>query len=71
MAKPKNSVSFCCPRFEEAVKEKEIYHSPDDDETEWYVDMLWHLYYCPFCGKFIKGNGWGEYHQEYPPDAPK
>ncbi|MDH3455038.1 MAG: hypothetical protein OEL80_07795 [Desulfuromonadales bacterium] len=61
---PKNQeLTFCCERFEEAVEEHEIYHSPDNDETEWYIDMLWHLYYCPFCGTFIKGKGWGEYHK--------
>ena len=55
-----NRYQFCCDRFKEAVDLKEIIHADDNDETEWFVKELWHLYYCPFCGAFIKGKGWGD-----------
>jgi hypothetical protein len=51
----------CCERFGEAVKAKEIIHSDQNDETEWFINNLWHIYYCPFCGAFVKGKGWGQY----------
>lgn len=51
---------LCCTKFEECVKRGEIAHSDEFDETEWYVPNWYHLYYCPFCGKFIKGKGYGE-----------
>ncbi|MFC1646025.1 hypothetical protein ACFL2Y_02470 [Candidatus Omnitrophota bacterium] len=51
---------YCCQRFAEYVKEKEIIYSTND-ETEWFVPNFGHLYFCPFCGAFIKGKGWGNY----------
>ena len=51
----------CCDRFAEAVKAKEIIHSDQNDETEWFINDLWHIYYCPFCGANVKGEGWGQY----------
>ena len=55
----------CCGRFKEAAKHEEICFSYSDtnkiDETAWYIDKLWHIYYCPFCGKFIKGEGFGDF----------
>ncbi|WP_224981294.1 hypothetical protein [Geomonas agri] len=34
------------------------------DETEWLLPEWLHIYYCPFCGSFIKGEGFGTYHEE-------
>lgn len=53
-------MDFCCKRFQECVNIGEIVHSSELDETEWYIPSWHHLYYCPFCGKFIKGRGFGE-----------
>jgi hypothetical protein len=52
---------LCCERFAEAIKAKEIIHADQNDETEWFISELGHLYYCPFCGAYVKGKGWGEY----------
>ena len=38
------------------------------DNTEWAVQGFYHLYYCPFCGTFIKGRGWGRYDEKFVPD---
>src|SRR5271157_1578214 len=57
MAKTK----YCCERFSEALKNNEVVHGSKNDETEWFIDGLWHIYYCPFCGASIKGRGWGDY----------
>jgi hypothetical protein len=51
----------CCERFADAVNAKEIIHSDENDETEWFINDLWHIYYCPFCGAYVKGKGWGRY----------
>jgi hypothetical protein len=48
------STGSCCARFAEVIKLNEILHSEDHDETEWYFDGLWHIYYCPFCRSNIK-----------------
>jgi len=56
-----NQKDHCCERFAEAVKAKEIIHSDQNDETEWFINDLWHIYYCPFCGASVKGKGWGQY----------
>ncbi len=56
--------SYCCNRFEVAVEEGYIIKAEDYDETEWYFPELGHLYYCPFCGKDIKGVGFGEYNED-------
>ena len=53
--------NHCCTRFSEAVAAEEIMHSADNDETEWFIDGLWHIYFCPFCGTDVRGSGWGEY----------
>ena len=57
-------MKYCCVRFKEAVDEKEIVHADSDDETESYIPELWHLYFCPFCGAFVKGQGWGKIDQK-------
>ncbi len=65
--KRKHTKKYCCERFTECVEEGSIFHCGEDDETEWAVKDFYHLYYCPFCGNFIKGQGWGEYDtQELP-----
>jgi hypothetical protein len=65
------TLKYCCTRFAEAVNEKEIKHSSSNDETEWFIDGLWHLYYCPFCGSFIKGKGYGKYEANYKEESTK
>jgi hypothetical protein len=62
-AKHKNK--HCCERFAECVKERSIFHCSEDDETEWAVKDFYHLYFCPFCGSFIKGKGWGKNDKKY------
>jgi hypothetical protein len=61
----------CCERFFEWYESGEIGYAyeeySDIDETEWYVNTFAHLYYCPFCGAFIKGHGFGTYDEKYPP----
>ena len=59
--------AYCCARFARCVREASIQHCGTKDETEWAVPSFYHLYYCPFCGKFIKGRGWGTYEKKYPP----
>jgi len=55
----------CCARFADCVTRGEIRHAARRDETEWYVDGWVHLYYCPFCGRHIKGKGFGTYDKEH------
>lgn len=52
---------YCCERFEDSVRHKEISHAKGSDETEWYIEGGSHIYFCPYCGQLIKGIGWGEY----------
>jgi hypothetical protein len=62
---------LCCERFKDRYERGEISYAYQDhrniDETEWFISDLWHLYYCPFCGAFIKGHGFGNYDEKYPP----
>jgi hypothetical protein len=60
----KTKNKYCCKNFQESVKEKIFVHSSDKDETEWFMPEWFHIYYCPFCGAFIKGTGTGEYFKE-------
>jgi hypothetical protein len=66
-----DTMALCCERFKESYERGEISYSyensSDIDETEWYIDEFYHLYYCPFCGAFIKGHGSGNYDDKYPP----
>lgn len=66
-----NVQTFCCERFSESYERGEISYAYeknlDIDETEWFIDEFYHLYYCPFCGAFIKGHGFGNYEEKYPP----
>jgi len=63
---------LCCERFRDAYAAGEILYAYKEtsriDETAWIIDGLWHMYYCPFCGAFIKGQGFGDYDERYPPD---
>ncbi|MCK5145839.1 hypothetical protein KAR48_03735 [bacterium] len=60
---------YCCKRFGFYVADKVIHnifdHTDEVDETEWVAEELGHLYYCPYCGKNIKGNGFGTYDEEH------
>ena len=56
---------YCCDHFRESVTEGKIEKANDSpDETEWLLPEWLHIYYCPFCGSFIKGEGFGSYHEE-------
>lgn len=56
---------YCCERFKEAVSEGKIKHADDiPDETEWYLPETGHIYFCPFCGKPLKGEGFGTYDED-------
>jgi len=63
--------TFCCERFGEFYDSGEIHYAYERhsniDETEWIIDGFAHLYYCLFCGAFIKGHGFGIYDEKYPP----
>ena len=57
--------TYCCERFREAVYEGKIKHADDiPDETEWYLPETGHIYFCPFCGKLVKGEGFGTYDED-------
>lgn len=58
------NVKYCCESFEESVIEGKIMKSENMDETEWYFPEWLHIYYCPFCGANIKGEGYGEVSSE-------
>ncbi len=61
-------LKYCCERFKESVEtDKVIARATDPDETEWFINEGGHIYYCPFCGAFIKGKGFGNYDEKYPP----
>lgn len=62
-------MKYCCERFKISVTEQKVISRAEDspDETEWYLNEGMHLYYCPFCGTFIKGEGFGDYDNYYPP----
>ena len=63
--------TFCCERFGEFYDSGKIHYAYERhsniDETEWIIDGFAHLYFCPFCGAFIKGHGFGNYDKKYPP----
>jgi hypothetical protein len=56
---------ICCERFKEFYETGDIVFAyaktQEIDETQWLVNGLAHLYYCPFCGEYIKGRGFGVY----------
>jgi len=51
---------YCCDRFKDTVLEKKVLRAKGFDETEWYFPEWLHLYFCPFCGSNIQGNGFGK-----------
>jgi len=54
--------TYCCFRFQESVKvDKTIMKATGYDETEWFLPHGGHIYFCPFCGRKIKGKGFGTY----------
>ena len=61
---------YCCERFKKSVETDKVILKASDipDETEWYLNEGGHIYYCPFCGAFIKGEGFGNYNEKYPRD---
>jgi hypothetical protein len=59
--------NYCCERFANAVSEREIISAAKNDETAWFINKLWHIYYCPFCGASVKGKGWGKYNNKQQP----
>ena len=65
-----NESKLCCERFAEWYHSGEIQYAYENhtniDETEWIIDGMAHIYYCPFCGAFIKGHGFGNFDQKYP-----
>lgn len=67
----KKASNLCCERFEEFYLSGEIHYAYENhasiDETEWVISELAHMYFCPFCGAFIKGHGFGNYDEKYPP----
>jgi hypothetical protein len=59
------AATYCCERFKEAVSEGNIRHADDiPDETEWYLPETGHIYFCPFCGSHVKGDGFGTYDKD-------
>ena len=58
-------IIFCCDTFKDMYEifdpEHEILvFTHKFDETQWYIRGLAHLYFCPFCGSYIVGKGFGE-----------
>ena len=56
--------NYCCERFADAAREREIIPASEKDETAWFINRLWHIYYCPFCGESVKGKGWGQFNKK-------
>lgn len=63
---------ICCSRFKEFFDAGKIVYAyekaAEPDETAWLINGFAHLYYCPFCGAFIKDKGFGTYDKTYPPN---
>ena len=68
MRKTNRRRAYCCERFAQCAKEASVQHCGTKDETEWAIPGFYHLYFCPFCGAFIKGRGWGKYDKTVSPD---
>ena len=60
----RQDAKYCCDRFKESVLEGKICRAGMPDETEWYFPEWLHLYFCPFCGTLIKGEGTGQFDLE-------
>ena len=54
---------ICCTRFQQAIDDNEIKYSYRDtssiDETAWYIEGMWHIYFCPFYRLNIQGGRFG------------
>ena len=59
---------YCCIRLKESIYNGSIGFSPKrtKDETRWFINGGYHIYFCPFCGKYIKGKGWGRVIKGFP-----
>ena len=70
-SKPKKPINYCCEKLKESYEQGLIKYAYEDDvkisESDWLIDGFGYLYYCPFCGAFIKGRGFGDYDKKYPP----
>lgn len=58
-------ISFCCETLREMYEifdhdHKVLVYTTKFDETQWYINGLAHLYFCPFCGSYIAGRGFGK-----------
>ena len=54
------NIQYCCARFATCVENDEIAHADDiPDETEWNIPGWHHIYFCPFCGTDVGGEGFG------------
>ncbi|MCP4352093.1 MAG: hypothetical protein GY795_42055 [Desulfobacterales bacterium] len=62
-------MNYCCDEFKRNIEDYKVIEKAADipDETEWYISGGGHIYYCPFCGTHIKGNGFGAYDEKNPP----
>ena len=56
--------NLCCGLFADSLMEGIIIKSTGHDETAWHFKDWLHIYYCPFCGKSVKGKGFGTYDVE-------
>lgn len=59
-----DEITFCCKRLKDAYEVIDQNHeilvfTRRYDETQWYISGLAHLYFCPFCGSYIAGEGFG------------
>lgn len=60
-----DEISFCCERLKDMFeifdpKHKLLVFTRKFDETQWYINGLGHLHFCPFCGSHIAGKGFGK-----------
>jgi len=55
-----SEVTYCCKRFKDTVEEGVFIKVKNYDETEWIISELFHIYFCPFCGSHVKGEGFGD-----------
>ncbi len=60
-----DKITFCCETLKEMYevfdpKHKILVFTREFDETQWYIRGLAHLYFCPFCGSYIAGTGFGK-----------
>jgi hypothetical protein len=66
-----DELTFCCWRLKAAYEEDDPEHevlvfTRKFDETQWYINGLAHLYFCPFCRSYIAGEGFGRKAEPFP-----